>query len=192
MMGRVNLGHEGVGYIDMNVEKEMVITRPENLVSKKGTGGQAIKVTANYFKLNLKNDWTIYQYRVDFTPDIEDTRMKKAVLRRERTQIGGNLFDGTMIFTVNRIRVTELATKLDNGDVIQIQFKEIGTVSRTDQRMLQIYNLILRRAMGGLKLSLLGRNYYDSAAAVSRDKEFPRISSESSFLPFPLNSMCFS
>lgn len=170
-MGRMDLGIPRE-FVDMAVAKEVCKTKPQHLVSKVGTTGTPMNLTANYFKMLLTKDWDIFQYRVDFNPDIEDVRLKKALLRREKEQIGGNLFDGTMIFTCKRITVGEITTKFETGaerveSTVQIKFREVGVVNRTDQRMLQIYNLILRRAMDGLKLSLMGRNYYDSKAAVS-------------------------
>lgn len=170
-MGRMDLGIPRE-FVDMAVAKEVQLTKPQHVVSKMGTSGRPLNLTANYFKMLTKKDWDIFQYRVDFSPELEDTRLKKALLRREKAQIGGNLFDGTMIFTCKRITVGEITTKFETGaekteSTVQIKFREVGVVSRTDQRMLQIYNLILRRAMDGLKLSLMGRNYYDSKAAVS-------------------------
>lgn len=177
-------------FIDMAVAKETPKTRPDAMQSKKGTSGTSMNLTANYFKMLAKSDWDIFQYRVDFNPDIEDTRLKKALLRRQKAEIGGNLFDGTMIFTCKRMSVDEITTKFETGadrveSTVQIKFREVGVVSRTDQRMLQIYNLILRRAMDGLKLSLLGRNYYDSTAAVSEYFSIRRIvKSPHIWLPF--------
>ena len=50
-------------------------TRPENLTSKKGTEGQKITVTSNYFGLIKKPNWKLLQYRVDFNPPIEMTKV---------------------------------------------------------------------------------------------------------------------
>lgn len=157
----------------MAVAKEVTKTKPQHLVAKVGTSGVPMKLNANYFKMLTTKEWDVFQYRVDFNPDIEDTRLKKALLRRERETIGGNLFDGTMLFTCKRITLGEINTKYESGSErveasVQITFREVGVVSRTDQRMLQIYNLILRRAMDGLKLTLMGRNYYDSKASVRK------------------------
>lgn len=156
-------------FIDMAVAKEITITRPAiHNQTKMGSSGTAVNLLSNYFPMKTIKDWDIFQYRVDFVPDIPDTRIRKSLLAREKQRVGGNCFDGTMMFTVKRLAVTEIATKLpDSEDVIQIKIREVGIMSRTDQRFLQIYNIILNRAMVGLKLSQLGRNYYDSKAAVS-------------------------
>lgn len=170
-MGRMNLAPRE--YIDMAVAKEITTTRPQNVKSKMGSSGTPVNLITNFLPIETKNDWDIFQYRVDFVPDIPDTRIRKSLLAREKAKVGGNCFDGTMMFTVKRLTVTELAVKLPNTeDVIQIKIREVGIMSRTDQRFLQIYNIILNRAMMGLKLTQMGRNYYDSNAAVSEGDSF--------------------
>lgn len=156
-------------FIDMAVAKEVAVTRPAQVQqSKMGSSGTPVQLITNFFPLQTVKEWDIFQYRVDFVPDIPDTRIRKSLLAREKQKVGGNCFDGTMMFTVKRLGLTEITTKLPNTeDVIQIKIREVGIMSRTDQRFLQIYNIILNRAMVGLKLSQLGRNYYDGKAAVS-------------------------
>lgn len=155
-------------FIDMAVAKEISITRNKALTSKKGANGKPIDLIANFFPLKTIKDWDIFQYRVDFAPNIEDTRIRKGIVRQEKARMPGNCFDGTMMFTVKRMTTKEIVTKLPNTDeTIQIKFQEVGIMSRTDQRFIQIYNIILNRAMTGLNLTQLGRNYYDSAAKAS-------------------------
>lgn len=155
-------------FIDMAVAKEISITRNSKLTSKKGATGKPIDLIANYFPLKTVKDWDIFQYRVDFAPNIEDTRIRKGLVRQEKAKLPGNCFDGTMMFTVKRMTLRELVTKLPSSEeTIQIKFQEVGLMSRTDQRFIQIYNIILNRAMSGLKLTQLGRNYYDSEAKAS-------------------------
>ena len=150
----------------MTVEKEITNTRG-TLDNKQGSNGKKINLTANYFAINTLKDWDIFQYRVDFSPDIPDTKIRKSLIDKEKSQIGGNCFDGTMLFTVKKLKVEEIVTKLPTTDeVIQIKFRFTGIMSRTDQRFLQIYNIILNRAMSKLNLTQLGRNYYDSKAAI--------------------------
>lgn len=168
-MGRLNLG-DVTEYIDLAVAKNIKRTKPDHVVSKVGKVGDHLKLTANYFRCTRPDHWEIYQYRVDFSPEMDNLRLKKSLIRRQREQLGGNLFDGTMLFCVKKLpkEEVEITTKLDNNeDTIQIKIRFVGVVGTTDQRTLQIFNLILRRAMEGLKLSLLGRNYFDSKAAVS-------------------------
>lgn len=156
-------------YIDMAVAKEGKVTRPATLKSKKGTRGQPVKLFSNYFPIQTKKDWDIFQYRVDFEPEIPDLRIRKILIQREKPKIGGNCFDGTMMFTVKQVPVKEIATKLPNDEnqVVQIKLREVGVLSRTDQRFLQIYGIIMKRVQAGLGLTQMGRNQYDMKDLVS-------------------------
>jgi aubergine-like protein len=60
----------------------------------------------------------------------------------------------------------DLVSKKLDGTIVKIVIKYTGTVSRTDGQFLQILNLVLRKAMDGLKLQLVGRNFFDAAAKV--------------------------
>ena len=51
-------------------------TRPTELVNKKGSGGTPCKLTSNYFELVRKTNWKLLQYRVDFNPPIELTKVR--------------------------------------------------------------------------------------------------------------------
>ena len=50
-------------------------TAPTTLESKKGSGGKAVNLRTNYFSLNKKPNWSLYQYRVDMSPDIDYTKV---------------------------------------------------------------------------------------------------------------------
>ncbi|EAT40149.1 AAEL008076-PA, partial [Aedes aegypti] len=48
-----------------------------------------------------------------------------------------------------------------------VKIVHTGTVDMTNETGIQVLNLILRRAMGGLNLQLVGRNLYDAAAKIA-------------------------
>lgn len=50
-------------------------TRPTELVNKRGSGGASCKLTSNYFELVRQTNWKLLQYRVDFDPPIELTKV---------------------------------------------------------------------------------------------------------------------
>ncbi len=53
-------------------------TRPTELVNKRGSGGSACKLTSNYFELVRQTNWKLLQYRVDFDPPIELTKVDRS------------------------------------------------------------------------------------------------------------------
>ena len=42
---------------------EILKTRPDHIDSKRGQGGDPVQIMANYFKLKMKTEWRLYQYR---------------------------------------------------------------------------------------------------------------------------------
>jgi len=150
-------------------------TRPITCTTKKGEGGTTITVSANYFRLISKPDWKLLKYRVDMTPDPgeDQTRTKKFLMYQHQGKEGGlknMLFDGTLLFTDVRLAPTDHVTpvtwtsQMKDGTVVQISLRWVEEVSPTDYHYLQFFNIVLRRAMEGMKLEMVGRNYFDPGA----------------------------
>lgn len=149
---------------------DLIYTRPQAVkLSKKGTTGNGIPIKSNYFKLDTRPNWAIYQYRVDFSPDVEVSNIRKAILRGHKNMFDGFLFDGTMLLTSKRLKedITQLTTQRTDGSNVILTIKFIGQVSMTQQGSLQVLNLIMRKSMEGLKLQLVGRNFFDAVAKIS-------------------------
>ncbi|XP_018796089.1 PREDICTED: protein aubergine [Bactrocera latifrons] len=145
---------------------EVVTSRPPTCVTKTGKTGTKVVVQTNYYRILKKPKWSIYQYRVDFAPDVDMVRVRRAYLAQHKKTLGGYIFDGTMLFCTTYLEKQdlELITKNREGEIIQIKLKHVGQLDVTDAQQLQVLNLILRRAMEGLKLQLVGRNFYDPKA----------------------------
>ena len=146
---------------------EVVRTRPRDCATKTGSSGVRVVVQTNYFRVLKKPQWSIHQYRVDFSPDVDNIRIRQRYLRDHKAIFGGYLFEGTLLFSTNYFvdqmvnGVLELLTKNREGETIQIKIKHVGVVDVSDVQQLQILNLILRRSMAGLNLQLVGRNFFD-------------------------------
>ncbi|XP_061394627.1 protein aubergine [Musca vetustissima] len=154
---------------------EIVHSRPQGLATKSGQTGAKVPVQANYFRILKKPKWSIHQYRVDFRPDVDMVRLRRAYLGSHKELFGGYIFDGTVLFCTNYFidpsenGQKELLTKNREGETIQIKLKHVGIVDVTDVQLLQVLNLILRRSMEGLKLQLVGRNFFDPGAKINMD-----------------------
>ncbi|GLV44692.1 aubergine [Carabus blaptoides fortunei] len=155
------------------ISYDTLLTRPSNLSSKRGTSGTPIRLQANYFELLTKTDWCLYQYRVDFAPDEDRTRVRKQLLGQAcRDKLPGYLFDGSMLFTSNRIQPDPLELYVEppggagTGENIRITIRLVGDVAQGDFHLIQFFNIIVRKCLSYMKLQLVGRNYYDAAARV--------------------------
>lgn len=60
----------------------------------------------------------------------------------------------------------EFMTKDRDENPIQVILKYVAECPMTSASSVQVLNLILRRAMNGLKLQLVGRNFFDAVAKI--------------------------
>lgn len=152
---------------------EVVQSRPANMVSKCGKRGQQIMVQSNYFRVLKKPEWCIHQYRVDFSPEVALSHIKRSFIQQHTDRIGSYVFDGETIFCScffvedKNNRTLEVICKDKNGDPVQMKLKHVGLVDATNFQHLQVLNLILRHAVEKLQMQLVGRHYYDAGAKVS-------------------------
>merc|ERR1712179_805275 len=141
------------------------------LQSKKGTLGDEMACASNYFALIAKPNWRLLQYRVDMSPDIDNTRVRKALLYHHKSSLPKFMFDGTIMFTTSRLNPDDapiLLTSTRESDKanVRITIKLVGEVQPTDYHYMQFFNIVLRQAMEKMQLELIRRNYYDPKAAV--------------------------
>lgn len=62
--------------------------------------------------------------------------------------------------------ITEVSTKRHDESDIKLTIKFVGKVDMQDQSSLQVLNNIMRACMEGLKLQLVGRNFFDALAKI--------------------------
>lgn len=89
-------------------------------------------------------------------------------MRPQKMYLGGYLFDGTSLYVTKRLEFSPLVltSKTYNDETISINFREVAVVSKTSYIAFHIMNLIMRHAMEGLSLQLVGRNFFDADAKV--------------------------
>jgi hypothetical protein len=64
-----------------------------------GMTGRPVPLNANYFRLPTATNWQLYQYRVSFVPNEEGKSAKHKMVCDHKEELGGYLFDGTMLYT---------------------------------------------------------------------------------------------
>lgn len=149
---------------------EIVCTKPVEINSKKGTSGTVIDLLANYLRVQKDKNFSLQQYHVNFIPDIDIPIVRKALIREHKKTLGGYLYDGVSTVYLTKSlekESTDFVGRLKDDSLVKITVKNtMNFIPSTDGRMMQLLNLILRRAMEGLNLQLVGRNYFDAAAAI--------------------------
>jgi aubergine len=143
------------------------VTRPKRIESKEGSRGAQIDLRANYFRLENTPEFKFTLYRVDFDPEVDELSVRKRLVNELKPQLGAYVFDGqNMIYLTHKLPQEKIRLVCHDGFTRLIARSTGQEINATDRMALQIYNLILRRTIGSLKLEQIGRNMYDPHASV--------------------------
>ena len=83
----------------------MLETRPRSAegtpIDKRGSSGKPFNCATNMFMVNKRPQWELIQYRVDFSPELDETKKRKKLVKEcaDSQGLGLYIFDGTVIFT---------------------------------------------------------------------------------------------
>ncbi|XP_014605290.1 PREDICTED: protein aubergine-like isoform X2 [Polistes canadensis] len=146
----------------------LIITRPDNLPTKKGVTGNQITLQSNYFKLPSTTDWILFQHRVDFAPEEDSIFGRKQLLKYHKERLGAYIFDGTILYTSNRLpkNIELLSIRETDNEKITITVRFVREVPKNDFYYLQFFNLIMKKCLEFLNLQLVGRNFYDAHSKI--------------------------
>ena len=126
---------------------DLVNTKPEELATKCGTEGTVVPIVSNYIKFATAPDYRLNQYRVDFKPDEEVTRIKKGIVYRARNQLPKYLFDGSVMMTVEEIFphkqqkekvITGSRIRDDKEEPVEVTIKLVGEIHKTDHHYIHV------------------------------------------------------
>ncbi|XP_064424197.1 piwi-like protein 1 [Latimeria chalumnae] len=138
--------------------------------SKVGASGTLIRLTANYFRLASRPQWVLYQYHIDYNPQMESRRLRTALLFQHEELIGRtHAFDGSILFLPCRLenKVTDVFSKTRDGQNVKITITLTNELPPTSPTCLQFYNIIFRRLLKIMNLQQIGRNYYNPNDPIS-------------------------
>lgn len=69
-----------------------------------GSSGQKIQLYTNYFNLISAPNWLIYQYRVDFSPEIDSKGMRSRFVKDHKELLGPvRSFDGYTLYLPRKL-----------------------------------------------------------------------------------------
>lgn len=130
-------------------------TIPAGIVSKRAADakGKQIVVLANFVKVSPMPESEIYQYRVDFEPSVESTRLRSRLFRG----VSQNLFNSRCIFdgesdARSSVRLPEATTSIDvenaqePGNMVRVIIKNVGVVTNSFETI-RLYNMHMKEFM---------------------------------------------
>uniref|UniRef100_A0A4W3IWE6 Piwi-like RNA-mediated gene silencing 1 n=1 Tax=Callorhinchus milii TaxID=7868 RepID=A0A4W3IWE6_CALMI len=132
--------------------------------SKAGVSGSLIRLVTNYIRLNSRPQWALYQYHVDYKPQMESRRLRTALLFMHDKILGRTrVFDGCILFLPKKLekKVTELVSLTRDGQNVVVTVTLTNELPPTSPTCLQFYNIVFRRLLKIMSLQQIGRNYYN-------------------------------
>ena len=62
--------------------------------------GRPVNLLSNFFEMKQLSNFSLYQYHVDFTPMIDNIKLRKRLLKNHSEMIGPvKAFDGMVLFS---------------------------------------------------------------------------------------------
>ncbi|KAM3939929.1 piwi-like protein 1 [Leptodactylus fuscus] len=160
----VSIGERGGrrrDYHDLGVCTRQTIEHVKE--SKSGVSGKLIQLCTNYVKLVSRPQWVLYQYHVDYNPQMESRSLRMALLYQHDELIGkARAFDGAVLFLPRRLnKVSEVLSCTRNGEKVKITITLTNELPPTSPTCFQFYNIIFRRLLKMMSMKQIGRNYYN-------------------------------
>jgi len=152
--------------------RELLQTRPRSAegtpCSKQGTSGTPFNCVANFFQINSKPEWQLIQYRVDFLPEEDRTKERKKLLRQHKEKLQTFIFDGTVLWSWHDYlkggpgELTFTSKDEVSDQIFTIKIRQVGVLNKFDMQYVQFYNIMIRKVMEQMELTIVNRNYYDN------------------------------
>ncbi|KAF3823779.1 hypothetical protein GH733_007247 [Mirounga leonina] len=115
---------------------------------KRGSSGVPVKLVTNLFRLDLPQDWQLYQYHVAYVPDIESRRLRIALLYSHKELSNkAKAFDGVILFLSQKLeeKVTELSSETSRGNTVKMTITLTRELPASSPVCIQVLNIIFRK-----------------------------------------------
>ncbi|XP_060091172.1 piwi-like protein 4 [Heteronotia binoei] len=146
---------------DMGVNTRQTMAHVKN--TKTGSSGIPVKICTNLFGLWLPKDWQLYQYHVEFSPELGSRRLQLALLySHTKFQLKAKAFDGATLFLTERLEsnVTELSCETRRGEAVKITLTLVNQLPPGSPACIQVLNIIFKKILKKLSMYQIGRNFY--------------------------------
>lgn len=149
---------------------DQVESRPANLKKSGNRSGRVVRLKANFFRVDAKKGINVTLYRVDFDPEVQIRGIKSRLIYQHKELFGCFLFDGdSQLYLLSPLQqpTIELRSVDRDENSFTLKLRMTREIRYTEGMFLTVLNLVIRNAMRGLNLQLIGRNFFDAAAKVS-------------------------
>ncbi|XP_038016084.1 piwi-like protein 2 [Motacilla alba alba] len=133
--------------------------------------GGTVPMGLNFVKIHCQNE-AVYQYHVTFSPEVECKAARFAMLKEQRAVTGDVMaFDGSILFLPIQIpKVSLKAQRNSDGEEIFVNIQMTKILEPSSDLCIPFYNVVFRRVMRILNMSLVGRHFFEPAQATTLQK----------------------
>ncbi|XP_075448608.1 piwi-like protein 4 [Ascaphus truei] len=157
----------GRNLLDIGINTRQTMSHVKD--HKTGSSGIPLRLMTNLFSLGLPSQWQLYQYHVDFSPEIVSRRLKVALLYSHEQILGkAKAFDGATLFLSHKMenKVTELSSETKRGELVKITITLTNQLPAGSPACIQFFNIIFNKVLKKLSMHQIGRNYYSPSDPV--------------------------
>ena len=166
--------------------ESQLVTRPASQTDATGADGRPVSLFANFFKVETDASCSVWDYRVDFDPDVESVKVRRKLVdgfANNFTNAAGRpafVFDGmSNLKSLRQLDPERLDVTLETvnqaaaaaGDPAppqRITFRRSEEpVAWGSFEMMRLYNSQMRRNFQHLEWMLIFRNFYDPTTRIS-------------------------
>ncbi|BFZ18411.1 hypothetical protein BsWGS_21450 [Bradybaena similaris] len=151
-------------------EKYIEVAYKDGGKNSHGNYGQVVELLTNYFEVTLPSEFKIWQYHVNFNPEVESVRVKFALIANLELVTGAvKCFDGGILYLCKLLpnEVTEcFATRSYDNAVIKIELKRVAEVFANTPQYIQIVNLLFKKVLMAMGYKLIRDHYFNPALTV--------------------------
>ncbi|XP_054711719.1 piwi-like protein Ago3 [Uloborus diversus] len=136
----------------------------------RGTSGTPLGLEVNYVRLKVPSGKGIHEYFVSFAPAVESKRMKFRCLHDPRVkEIIGQIktFDGSKLYLPLKLSSAVVSVTVNlptDNSAVNVTIKYIKKCQPAD--CLHLYNILFKKVMTILKMTQVGRNYFDPKGGI--------------------------
>ncbi|CAF4140900.1 unnamed protein product [Rotaria sp. Silwood2] len=139
---------------------------------KQGTAGDPVNIIANYIKILTKPQWELFQYHIEFIPNVENKRFRREIISQHRTKFKDVAFDGTTIYTFDDFGDFPefVCSHPATSEEIRVVLRKVARNSPDSPIFFHLANLIVRKLLELSGMKLIGRNYYQFDRKIDLDR----------------------
>nr|XP_028581928.1 piwi-like protein 4 isoform X3 [Podarcis muralis] len=152
---------------DMGVNTRETIKHVKD--SKTGSSGIPVKLVTNLFSLGLPREWQLYQYHVEFMPELVSRRLRTALLYSHAEFQGKTkVFDGASLFLTEKLenKVTELSCVTRRDETVKMTITLTHQLLPSNPVCIQFLNIVFKKVLKKLSMHQIGRNFYSPSDPV--------------------------